>query len=151
LLVSLAGALLLSVRAVSSQELPAQGKSIRVQISGLHSDKGQVLCALFPSASAAAFPKKPEASIAQSKSDITNWQALCEFHGIEAGTYAISAIHDENSNGRLDTNFMGIPKEGVGASNDAKGHFGPPKFDAAAFHFDGGRLGLKITIVYLHL
>jgi uncharacterized protein (DUF2141 family) len=151
LLVSLAGVLLLFASVVSSQDLPAQDKSIHVQISGLHSDKGQVLCALFPSASAAAFPKKAGAAIAQSKSDITNRQAVCEFHGIEPGTYAVSVIHDENSNGKLDSNFVGMPKEGVGASNDAKGHFGPPKFDAAAFHFNGGRLGLKITIVYLHL
>ena len=55
----------------------------------------------------------------------------------------------ENSNGKLDTSFMGIPHEGVGASNNAKGHFGPPKFDAAAFHFSGGRLHLKIAINYL--
>jgi uncharacterized protein (DUF2141 family) len=44
---------------------------------------------------------------------------------------------------------MGIPREGVGASNDAKGHLGPPKFNAAAFRFAGGRLDLKITINYL--
>ena len=44
---------------------------------------------------------------------------------------------------------MGILREGVGASNDAKGHFGPPKFDAAAFRFAAGRVDLKITIHYL--
>jgi len=41
------------------------------------------------------------------------------------GKYAVSVFHDENSNGKLDTNFLGIPREGVGASNNAKGHFGP--------------------------
>jgi uncharacterized protein (DUF2141 family) len=66
-----------------------------------------------------------------------------------ACTYAVSAFHDENSNGNLDTNFMGIPREGVGASNNAKGHLGPPKFEAAAFQFSGGKLNLKITIKYL--
>lgn len=76
-------------------------------------------------------------------------KAVCEFSGIEAGTYAVSVFHDENSNGKLDTKFMGIPREGVGASNGAIGHLGPPKFDAAAFHFSGGRLNLKITISYL--
>jgi uncharacterized protein (DUF2141 family) len=44
---------------------------------------------------------------------------------------------------------MGMPREGVGASNNAKGHFGPPKFDAAKFSFSGGRLELKISIIYL--
>jgi uncharacterized protein (DUF2141 family) len=44
---------------------------------------------------------------------------------------------------------MGMPREGVGASNGAKGHFGPPKFDAGAFRFQGGHMDLKIMIVYL--
>jgi hypothetical protein len=54
---------------------------------------------------------------------------------------SMSSLHFrcENSNGKLDTNFVGIPREGVGASNDAKGHFGPPKFDADASRFPGSR------------
>jgi len=47
--------------------------------------------------------------------------------------YAVSVFHDENYNGKLDTNLLGIPREGVGASNDARGNFRPPKFGAAAF------------------
>jgi uncharacterized protein (DUF2141 family) len=49
----------------------------------------------------------------------------------------------------MDSNFLGMPREGVGASNDAKGHFGPPKFDTASFRFAGGRVDLKITLTYL--
>jgi uncharacterized protein (DUF2141 family) len=61
----------------------------------------------------------------------------------------VSAFHDENSNGKMDTNFVGKPREGVGASNNAKGHFGPPKFDDAAFRYSGGHLDLSIAIAYL--
>ena len=82
-------------------------------------------------------------------SAIADKKAVCEFSGIAPGAYAVSVFHDENSNGKLDTKFMGIPREGVGASNNARGHFGPPKFDAAAFHFSGGRADLKIAINYL--
>jgi len=53
------------------------------------------------------------------------------------------------SNGKLDTNFIGMPREGVGASNDAKGHMGRPKSAAASFRLDGGRLELKIHVKYL--
>ena len=49
------------------------------------------------------------------------------------GTYAIKAFHDVNDNGVLDTNWMGIPKEPYGFSNDAMGTMGPPKFDQASF------------------
>ena len=139
--------LLLNCSGVFAQVQSQQENQIRVEITGLRSDKGQAVCSLF--SSAGDFPKKTEKAVAHSTSAITSRQAVCEFSGVAPGTYAISVFHDENSNGKLDTNFMGIPREGVGASNGAKGHFGPPKFDAAAFRFAGGRRDLKITINYL--
>jgi len=120
---------------------------IRVFIGGLRSDKGRVVCALF--FSAAAFPKNPDKAVATTKSNISHGQAVCEFSGVGPGRYAISTFHDENSNGKLDRNFIGIPREGVGASNNAVGHFGPPKFDEAAFQYSGGVLDLKITVAYI--
>jgi uncharacterized protein (DUF2141 family) len=113
----------------------------------LHSDKGQVWCSLFSSAT--DFPGKIQNAVARVKSNISQSRAVCDFPGITAGTYAISVFHDENSNGKLDTNFLGIPREGVGASNNAKGHMGPPKFAAAAFNYRGGQVDLKISINYL--
>jgi len=49
------------------------------------------------------------------------------------GDYAVSLIHDENGNGKLDTNFLGIPKEGVGFSKNPKISFGPPSYVSAKF------------------
>lgn len=120
---------------------------IHVDVDGLRSQKGQVLCALYSSAN--GFPKKPDKAIAHAKSAISSGHAVCEFPDVAAGTYAVSVLHDENSNGKLDTSFIGMPREGVGSSNNAKGRFAPPKFDAAAFRYTGGRHDLKITIVYL--
>jgi uncharacterized protein (DUF2141 family) len=126
--------------------LPA-GDMIRVEVSGFRSDKGQVVCSLF--ASADGYPKKDEKAVAHAKGTITDKKGTCEFAAPATGTYAVSVFHDENSNGKMDTNFIGMPKEGVGASNDAKGHMGPPKFEAAAFKYVGGELTLKVTIHYL--
>jgi uncharacterized protein (DUF2141 family) len=140
-------ALLASAEPALPQAQVPQPNVIHVEVVGLHSDKGQVLCALYSSRD--GFPKQSEKALARVTSGIAQKQAVCEFSGIAPGTYAISVFHDENSNGKLDTKFMGIPREGVGASNNAKGHFGPPKFEAAAFPFTGGRLELKITINYL--
>ena len=120
---------------------------IHVEISGLRSDKGQVLCALFSSAE--AFPKKADKAVARLTAKIAEHQATCDFSGVATGTYAVSVVHDENANGKLDTNFIGMPREGVGASNDAKGHMGPPKFSAASFAHAGGRRDLKIHVNYL--
>jgi uncharacterized protein (DUF2141 family) len=120
---------------------------IHVEIGGLRNDKGQVWCAIYSSAD--GFPKKSDKALAHAMSSISDRHAVCDFPSLNAGTYAISVFHDENSNGKLDTNFMGIPREGVGASNNAKGRLGSPKFDAAAFRFTGSRLELKITVNYL--
>jgi len=71
------------------------------------------------------------------------------FADVAPGEYAVSVFHDENSNGKLDRNFMGMPKEGVGASDDAVGHFGPPKYDDARFSYKGGRSVMAIHVKYL--
>ncbi|HXY50101.1 MAG TPA: DUF2141 domain-containing protein [Terriglobales bacterium] len=124
-----------------------QGNVIHVEVVGLRNNKGQVSCALYSSAD--GFPKEGQKSVAHVLAPILEKKAVCQFPGIAPGTYAVSVFHDENSNSKLDANFLGIPREGVGASNDAKGHLGPPKFDAAAFRFPGGTMSLKITINYL--
>ena len=59
--------------------------------------------------------------------------ARCDFEGIPAGTYALVVLHDENMNGKVDTNWIGIPKEGYGFSNDAKASFSAPSFKDASF------------------
>jgi uncharacterized protein (DUF2141 family) len=131
-------------------QAPTPGQSvIHVEISGLRSDKGQMLCALYSSAQAEAFPKKADKAVARLTAKIAERQSVCDFSGVAPGTYAVSVVHDENSNGKLDANFIGMPREGVGASNDAKGHMGPPKFSAASFRYAGGRLDLKIHVNYL--
>ncbi|CAO3441626.1 hypothetical protein [Azospirillum argentinense] len=53
-------------------------------------------------------------------------------HKVPPGTYAVQSFHDENQNLELDRNFLGLPKEGVGFSNDAPMRFGPPRYADAA-------------------
>jgi len=147
---SMIAALISVAAALGQPPAPPAGPAenvIHVEVSGFRNDNGQLLCALFSSAE--AFPKKPEKAVARLTAKIGEQRAICDFVGVAAGTYAISVVHDENSNGKLDTNFIGTPREGVGASNDAKGHMGPPKFAAASFRYEGGRLELKIHVKYL--
>ena len=121
--------------------------SIKVVVVGLHSNDGEVDCALFGGAD--GFPDDSSKAGKTTKSKIENGQAVCMFADVVPGDYAVSVFHDENSNGKLDRNFMGMPKEGVGASNDAAGHFGPPKFEDARFSYKGGRSVLAIHVKYL--
>jgi len=64
---------------------------------------------------------------------------------IAAGDYAVSVFVDVNGNGKLDTNFIGMPKEPVAVSRDAKEKFGPPKFADAAFKMGEGTDTQTIT------
>jgi uncharacterized protein (DUF2141 family) len=68
--------------------------------------------------------------------------------GVPAGTYAAQAFHDENDNRELDRNFLGMPKEGMGFSNDAPMHFGPPRFDVAAFAVGIGDVKIAFRLKY---
>jgi uncharacterized protein (DUF2141 family) len=65
---------------------------------------------------------------------------------IPSGEYAISVYADLNGNGKLDTNFIGIPNEPTGASRDASSHFGPPRFKDAAFIIGEGVTSQTIHI-----
>jgi len=67
-------------------------------------------------------------------SQIENQEVVTiSFKNVPAGKYAVSVIHDANSNGDLDTGSFGIPVEAYGFSNDARGMFGPPSFDESEF------------------
>lgn len=70
-------------------------------------------------------------------------QALCVFKNIPAGTYGLSAFHDQNNNGKLDTNLFGMPTEDYCASNNARGVLGPPSFGDAKFEYRGGTKRLE--------
>ena len=59
-------------------------------------------------------------------------ETVVSVKGVPAGTWAVVAYQDENSNGELDTNILGIPKEPYGFSRDARSKFGPPGFEDAA-------------------
>ena len=59
-------------------------------------------------------------------------ETVVTIKGVPPGTWAVLAYQDENSNGELDRNLIGIPSENYGFSHDARGRFGPPSFDAAA-------------------
>jgi len=125
---------------------PPAGR-IHVEIANFHNSVGQVGCALFSSAE--GFPMDLSHAMRQSTGAIRDKRASCEFDDVAPGTYAIAVLHDENSDGKIATNFMGIPTEGVGASNDAKpSSFSGPKFSDASFQFKGGLLNLQIRVEY---
>ena len=120
---------------------------IHVNILNIRNSTGTVACALFESPD--GFPiefLRYATNIMVIK--IRHTQARCDFLSIPPGTYALAVIHDENMNGKLDTNWLGIPKEGYGFSNDAKATLGAPSFSKASFRYDGQDMELTIRLHY---
>lgn len=98
---------------------------------------GVVRCGLFERK---GWLKKP---VRSAVAKINGRDALCKFSRVPKGEYGISAFHDENSNGKLDTNLLGMPTEDYCASRNARGTFGPPSFDDAKFKYSGGAKRLE--------
>lgn len=106
-----------------------------VKVIKLKSAEGRVGCTLYDKAE--GFPKDAKSARQRLWCAIQGSQSTCRFDPIPRGTYAVACFHDENANGRLDTNLLGIPSEGTVASNHAKGTLGPPSFKDAKFTFSG--------------
>jgi uncharacterized protein (DUF2141 family) len=138
-------ALLTSAAPLYAQSPPPA--RVHVFVSGLRNAKGQVACALFRSAG--GFPKDASKAVAHQEVRIAGAQATCNFEGVPPGQYAVAVFQDENGNGKMDTNFIGMPREGVGSSNNLKTRIGPPKFADAAFTVGGSNVDLQITVRYL--
>lgn len=73
-------------------------------------------------------------------------QATWEFRDVPPGKYAVAVYHDAENNGKLDTNFFGIPTDAYGFSNNAMGMFGPPDFEDASFVVAGGVRKISIKL-----
>jgi uncharacterized protein (DUF2141 family) len=108
----------------------------RVTVTGPKATAGRVGCSLFSAAK--GFPM--DASGARAVwHPAGGGQVECRFAAVADGTYAIAVSHDLNDNNVVDTNFLGIPTEGWGVSNNARPKLRAPRFDEAAFKVSDGR------------
>lgn len=101
---------------------------VEVVITGIRDTTGVVMVGVFKDPK--SFLKKPDYGTTV-KSQKGELRAIID--GVPPGDYAISIVHDANHNKKMDSNFMGIPKEGFGFSNNVMGTFGPPSFEKARF------------------
>jgi uncharacterized protein (DUF2141 family) len=119
---------------------------VYASVTGLRSQKGQVLACL--TTSPQAFPNCEKDPRARKLTVTAKGDVHLDFGAVPEGRYAISLIHDENGNGKLDTALM-IPREGFGFSRDAPVRMGPPRFDKAAFDVGAENTRMAIRMRYL--
>ena len=130
-----AASVLLLGASASASEAPAAvapvvSASIDLAITGLRSDKGDVLVCL--SASPRHFPDcTKDAKARKLKISAVRANSI-HIEGVRPGTYAVALVHDENANGKMDLRLF-LPREGFGFSRNPRIGMGPPKFKAAQF------------------
>ncbi|ANU06825.1 DUF2141 domain-containing protein [Paraurantiacibacter namhicola] len=123
------------------------GTDVTVSVVDIRAAKGSVRACLTPDPK--AFPKCDGDDRAQELAVSADGKsAKLVFRNVRPGTYAISLLHDENDNGKIDTALGMMPKEGYGFSRDAKVSMGPPKFHKAAFEVGEKPVSQTIRVRY---
>ena len=112
----------------------AQQNTLTVNITGINSIKGNVYVYLYTSED--GFPIKISKANGFKKAKVISNSVTVYFKNLKPGTYAVSVYQDIDTNGKINQNFLGIPKEPVSVSNNAKGFMGPPKYEDAKFYLD---------------
>ena len=118
-------------------ELKAQS-TLEIQVLNLRSNNGSVALELVD---------ENNEIVKEINSKILNQICIIIVNNLKDGKYAIRYFHDENSNAELDTNWIGIPKEGYGFSRDAYGNFGPKDFTEWLFNVSGDTK-ISLTTTY---
>ena len=130
--------LLLGSTAVRAEE--ADYATLKVRVEGIQSEKkGEVGVALF--ASKKGFPTHIEHSYEPAWISVTKGMQATDhvFEGLPAGEYAVSVVHDENGNRKLERSTLGFPEEGVGFSNGQKVKLSAPDFKDCKFALSEGQ------------
>ena len=115
-----------------------------VEFVGLASDDGRIATRLLDSPE--QFLSRTHKPLRSTLVYITDGRASWTIENLAFGNYVVSAFHDANTNGDIDTGLFGIPTEDYGFSNNARGTFGPPDYDDALFEFNQSGQTLTINI-----
>ena len=111
--------------------IPVLAADLSIEVRGVRSGDGRVYVAVHGPESKDTFPSGDDIV-----SGLREPARIGTLHfvvnDLPAGRYAVNAFHDENDNGALDTNLVGIPSEGYGFANDPSTTFGPADFEEAA-------------------
>ena len=129
--------------AASASACFVHATQLEVRVTGENLAPGSIGCALY--SEEAGFPM----DASKARMIWLPWQpggVTCRFSDVAAGRHAVSVMNDQNGNGKVDTNFLGMPLEPWGVSNNARPLLRPPQFSEAAFQFSGVPLRIDVKI-----
>jgi uncharacterized protein (DUF2141 family) len=115
-----------------------------INISGFPSSEGFAMVALHNSEE--SYEGGEVSAVAKTKIKVVDQKVQVVFTNLPYGWYGVSLYHDENGNGQMDKNAMGIPKEAYGFSNNAKGFFGRPNYKEVMFQLNSDEKQIAINL-----
>jgi uncharacterized protein (DUF2141 family) len=116
---------------------------LTIILNGFESQDGNAMIALCDSQEDYEAEDQP---FLGKENPINGNQSIWTIEDLQFGEYAIKVFHDEDDDGEMDTNFLGMPSENYGFSNDARGSFGPASWEDAKFLFNSAKDTVLINI-----
>jgi uncharacterized protein (DUF2141 family) len=122
--------------------------TLTVRVAGVRKAQGKVEITVYQEGR--GFPDTPARALRREVVgiDATALKAETVFRDLAPGVYAVAVLHDENVNGRMDKNFLGIPKEGYGASRNPAPARRAPRFEEAKFTLSAPAQTLDVQLIY---
>ena len=143
--------LILFAPAVTATEL-------RITLEGIRSSQGTILIGLYDSletftraielSDKDGFLNDPDRFAAVALRANVALKSAVVLTNLDPGQYAIILFHDENGNGKLDKNALGVPTEPYGFSNNVRGFLGPPSFEEAVMKVNADDKAVRIVLIY---
>jgi len=135
-------------QAASGESAAQTGCKLRIHVDGLRNSKGNIGTIVFASPQGWPEDSRKAFRVGPTPIDPGRREGTAIWNGIPPGNYAVAAIHDENSNAKLDKNLIGIPKEGFGFANNPHVGWSAPPFSAAVVHVACPATQIEIHIQY---
>jgi uncharacterized protein (DUF2141 family) len=123
--------------------MEAQAATVTVTITDVRDSRGVVRVAVCPRADF-LHPRCPYVGLTRSETG----SVVVTIKNVPPGVYAAQAFQDAKDTGILERNWLGLPKEGMGFSNNAPMRFGPPNFSDAAFALGAGDAAISFRLRY---
>jgi uncharacterized protein (DUF2141 family) len=138
--------------------LPVNASELRITVEGIRSPHGTILIGLYDSletftraielSDKDGFLNDPSRFAAVALKANAAMKSAVVLTNLDPGQYAIILFHDENGNGKLDKNALGVPTEPYGFSNNVRGFLGPPAFEEAIMEVNVGDKAVHIALIY---
>ena len=134
--------LMLALALGLSNAVQAQNSQLIVKAAGFEDDSGEALFAVVDTAE--AYDDIGKNALSATREKIKDGQAQSAFY-LPPGWYAVSVVHDQNNNAELDKNFLGLPKEPYGFSNNPNS-LGKPSFEEVKFKMDANPKVIEVKV-----